>query len=140
MSNGMSSSPGCLGEREPVASRRMTFECYWVTCCVAKTGIPSRDRSERLGRWNRVLRHLHRRCAAGVRQQLADVLREADLEELLLDSTAIKAHPSASGFRKLPSRERSGGPASMPWPLPRRTEDQTSRGRRSAGGGSCGCS
>ena len=80
---------------------------------VAKTGIPWRDLPERFGNWNSIWRRFDRWCAAGVWAKLADVLGEPDMEELLLDSTTIKAHPSASGSRKQPSEKRkkptSGG-------------------------------
>src|SRR5215213_3243433 len=57
---------------------------------IAKTSAAWRDLPERFGNWNSVWKRFDRWCAAGVWQQLADVLGEADLEELLLDSTTIK--------------------------------------------------
>jgi putative transposase len=105
--------PGREGTRGVTAKDNRLF--MNAVLYVAKTGIPWRDLPERFGNWNSVWRRFDRWCAAGVWQQLTDVLGEADLEELLLDSTTIKAHPSASGSRKQPSekkRRRTRGDAS----------------------------
>lgn len=105
--------PGREGTRGVTAKDNRLFVNAVVY--VAKTGIPWRDLPERFGNWNSVWRRYDRWCAAGVWQQLTDVLEDADLEELLLDSTIIKAHPSASGSRRQPSekkRRRTRGDAS----------------------------
>jgi transposase len=96
--------PGREGARGVTAKDNRLF--VNAVLYVAKTGIPWRDLPERFGNWNSVWRRFDRWCAAGVWQQLADVLGESDLEELLLDSTTIKAHPSASGSRKQPSEKK----------------------------------
>ena len=103
--------PGREGTRGPTAKDNRSF--VNAVLFVAKTGIPWRDLPERFGNWNSIWRRFDRWCAAGVWAKLADVLGEPDMEELLLDSTTIKAHPSASGSRKQPSEKRkkptSGG-------------------------------
>lgn len=67
---------------------------------IAKTGIPWADLPERFGNWNSVWRRFRRWSAKGVWEKLHSVLGAAELEELQLDSTTIKAHPVASGSRK----------------------------------------
>jgi len=67
---------------------------------VAKTGIPWRDLPERFGHWNSVWRRFDRWCKADVWQRLAKALGDADLEELQLDSTCIRAQHAAAGSRR----------------------------------------
>ena len=67
---------------------------------VARTGIPWRDLPERLGRWNSVWRRFDRWAAKGVWADVMDVLRDEDLEWLILDSAAVRAHPAAAGAKK----------------------------------------
>ncbi len=67
---------------------------------VAKTGIPWIDLPQRYGNWNSIWRRFRRWSAKGVWQKLHAVLGPAELEELQLDSTTIKAHPVASTSRK----------------------------------------
>jgi transposase len=74
---------------------------------VAKTGIPWRDLPERFGRWNSVWRRFDRWCASGVWATLADALGDADLEELHLDSTSIKAQHAAAGSRTRPGEKKT---------------------------------
>ena len=73
---------------------------------VAKTGIPWRDLPERFGKWNTVWRRFDRWCAAGVWGGLAGALGDAELEELHLDSTSIKAQLSAAGSRTRPGEKK----------------------------------
>ncbi len=74
---------------------------------VAKTGIPWRDLPERFGKWNTVWRRFDRWCAAGVWAGLAEALGDADLEELHLDSTRIRAQLSAAGSRTRPAEKKT---------------------------------
>ena len=67
---------------------------------VARTGIPWRDLPERLGNWNSVWRRFDRWAAKGVWAEVMAVLRDEDLEWLILDSTAVRAHPAAAGAKK----------------------------------------
>jgi transposase len=89
---------------------------------VAKTGIPWRDLPERFGKWNTVWRRFDRWCAAGVWARLADLLGDADLEELHLDSTSIKAQHAAAGSRTLPDEKKT-----------KRIKDAASAARAAAG-------
>jgi len=67
---------------------------------VAKTGIPWRDLPERFGKWNSVWRRFDRWCELDVWRTLAEVLGEADLAELQLDSTSVKVHIAGVGGRR----------------------------------------
>jgi transposase len=82
---------------------------------VAKTGIPWRDLPPRLGNWNSIWRRFDRWCAAGVWAGLAGVLGDADLEELLLDSTSIKAQHSAAGSRTMPDEKKKTPTNAAAW-------------------------
>jgi transposase len=73
---------------------------------VLKTGIPWEDLPERYGKRNTVWRRFDRWCAAGVWERLADALGDPDLEEVQLDSTAVKAHPTASTGRRLRAEKK----------------------------------
>ena len=67
---------------------------------VAKTGIPWPDLPERFGNPNTACKRFDRWCAAGVWKRLAVALGEPDLTELQLDSTTVKAHPTAATGRR----------------------------------------
>ena len=108
--------PGREGTRGVTAKDNRLF--LNAVLYVAKTGIPWRDLPERFGNWNSVWRRFDRWCAAGVWQKLADALGDTDLEELLLDSTTIKAHPSASGSRKQPSEKKRPRTSAAVWAAP----------------------
>ena len=67
---------------------------------VAKTGIPWRDLPERFGKWNTAWRRFDRWSRKGVWRAVFEALQDPDLEWLILDSTIIRAHPSAAGAKK----------------------------------------
>ena len=73
---------------------------------VAKTGIPWSDLPARFGKSNSVWRRFDRWCARDVWKQVADALRDTDLEELHIDSTSVKAQHSAAGSRLLPDEKK----------------------------------
>ena len=108
--------PGREGTRGVTAQDNRLF--VNAVLYVAKTGIPWRDLPDRFGNWNSVWRRFDRWCAAGVWQKLTDASGDADLEELLLDSTTIKAHPSASGSRKQPSEKKRLRTSGDVWAVP----------------------
>ena len=72
---------------------------------VLKTGIPWEDLPPRLGKPNSVWKRYDRWCASGVWQRVARALGDAELpgepDEVQLDSTSVKAHPTASTGRRL---------------------------------------
>lgn len=72
---------------------------------VLKTGIPWADLPERFGKPNTVWKRYDRWCAAGVWEHVGRALGDADLagdhDEVQLDSTTVKAHPTASTGRRV---------------------------------------
>lgn len=75
---------------------------------VLKTGIPWEDLPARYGKPNTVWKRFDRWCANGVWERIAQALGDADLEEVQLDSTSIKAHPIAStGRRRTGEKKRT---------------------------------
>ena len=77
-------------------NRRFLDAVLWI----ARTGAAWRDLPDRLGNWNSQWRRFDRWAKAGRFAALADTLRDPDLDVLILDSTVIRAHPSAAGSKK----------------------------------------
>lgn len=96
--------PGRPGDRGRTASDNRLF--IDAVLFVAKTGIPWRDLPPHLGKWNSIWRRFDRWCRTGVWQRLA-LGDDADLEELHLDSTSIKAQTSAAGSRRRPGEKKT---------------------------------
>lgn len=67
---------------------------------VARTGIPWEDLPTRFGKYNSVWRRFDRWAKKGRWKAIMDALRDDDLEWLILDSTAVRAHPMAAGAKK----------------------------------------
>lgn len=90
--------PGQAGQPGVTAKDNRLFvdAVLWI----AKTGAPWRDLPERFGNWNNVWRRFDRWARKGVWQYVYEVLRDPDLEWLILDSTVIRAHPHAAGAKK----------------------------------------
>src|SRR5215470_13135183 len=82
--------PGQPGQHGGIAedNRRFLNAVLWV----ARTGAPWRDLPERLGNWNSQWRRFDRWAAKGIWEQVMAVLRDPDLEWLILDSTVVRAH------------------------------------------------
>ena len=99
--------PGRDGDRGRTAADNRLF--LDAVLYVARTGIPWRDLPPRYGKWNSVWRRFDRWSANGVWerliQQVPSVFDDADLEELHLDSTSIKAQASAAGSRRRPGEK-----------------------------------
>jgi transposase len=90
--------PGQPGQHGGVAedNRRFLDAVLWI----ARTGAAWRDLPERLGNWNSQWRRFDRWAKAGRFAALAAVLRDPELDVLILDSTAVRAHPCAAGAKK----------------------------------------
>jgi transposase len=76
---------------------------------VAKTGIPWRDLPERFGHWHRVFQRFNRWCKKGVFLRIFEVLRDPDLEVLMLDSTVIRAHQHSAGQKNSTAQQEQLG-------------------------------
>jgi transposase len=90
--------PGQPGQHGGIAEDNRRF--INAVLYVARTGIPWRDLPERLGHWNSQWRRFDRWAKAGRFAGLAAVLRDPDLDVLILDSTAVRAHSCAAGSKK----------------------------------------
>jgi transposase len=90
---------GLLPTRGRRAKNRLFVDAvFWM----AKTGAPWRDLPERFGPWNSVFRRFSRWSKSGVWARVSKALGgEPDLDELILDSTIVRAHVHAAGAKKM---------------------------------------
>src|SRR5436305_9362576 len=119
--------PGQPGQHGGVAKDNRRF--IDAVLYVARTGIPWEDLPERLGNGNSQWRRFDRWARAGRWDPILAALRDPDLDVLILDSTAVRAHPCAAGAKKngtapaaSPSRPSAGAAAA---PAPRSTAVST---------------
>jgi len=90
--------PGQPGQHGGVAEDNRRF--IDAVLYVARTGIPWEDLPTRFGKHNSVWRRFDRWAKKGRWKAIMDALRDDDLEWLILDSTAVRAHPTAAGAKK----------------------------------------
>jgi transposase len=90
--------PGQPGQHGGVAEDNRRF--IDAVLYVARTGIPWEDLPQRFGKHNSVWRRFDRWAKKGRWKAILDALRDDDLEWLILDSTAVRAHPTAAGAKK----------------------------------------
>jgi transposase len=90
--------PGQRGQHGGVAKDNRLF--IDAVLYVARTGIPWEDLPARFGKYNSVWRRFDRWAKKGRWKAIMDALRDGDLEWLILDSTAVRAHPTAAGAKK----------------------------------------
>jgi len=90
--------PGQPGQHGGVArdNRRFLDAVLWI----ARTGAAWADLPERLGNGNSQWRRFDRWAQAGRWDPIRAALRDPDLDVLILDSTAVRAHPCAAGAKK----------------------------------------
>ena len=90
--------PGLPGQHGGIArdNRQFVNAVLWI----AKTGAPWRDLPARLGKWNSQWRRFDRWASKGRLGLMADLLRDPDVDVLILDSTVVRAHPCAAGAKK----------------------------------------
>ena len=85
---------------------------------VSRTGLPWADLPERFGKANSVWRRFDRWSKKGVWAQLFAALGFAPPRELQLDSTTVKAHPSASGARRRAGEKKRTPRPGKRWAVP----------------------
>jgi len=102
--------PGLPGQHGGVAKDNRLF--IDAILYVARTGIPWEDLPERFGKHNTVWRRFDRWAKKGRWDPILAALREPDLDLLILDSTAVRAHPCAAGAKK--NGTRAGAKRSKP--------------------------
>lgn len=101
--------PGREGDpgRTGTDNRNFVNAIFWI----AKTGVPWRDLPERFGKWNSIFQRFNRWCKNGVWERVLKALGgDGDLENLLLDSTIVRAHQHAAGAKGGKKISRSGVP------------------------------
>ena len=115
--------PGKAGDPGRTAADNRLF--VNAVLYVLKTGIPWEDLPERLGKPNSVWKRYDRWCASGVWQGVAKALGDPALanaddasEELQLDATSVKAHPTASTGRRLPHEKNTTPTTAGAWADP----------------------
>ena len=90
---------GKVGDRgrSGVDNRRFVEAVLWI----ARTGSPWRDLPAEFGNWNSIYVRFARWSKKNVWRNIFAVLREdADIEEVSIDSTVIRAHQHAAGAAK----------------------------------------
>lgn len=98
--------PGKAGDPGRTAADNRLFVNAVVF--VLKTGIPWADLPARFGKPDTVRKRFDRWCAAGVWARVAGAAGDADLDEVQLDSTTVKAHPvAATGRRRAGETKRT---------------------------------
>jgi putative transposase len=76
---------------------------------IARAGAPWRDLPEEFGNWNSVFQRFRRWAKKGVWQSLFNALVEnPDFEDLIIDSTIVRAHQHAAGAKGGAKMRRSG--------------------------------
>ena len=115
--------PGKAGDPGRTATDNRLF--VNAVLYVLKTGIPWEDLPPRLGKPNSVWKRYDRWCASGVWQRVATALGDTELaeaddepEELQLDSTSVKAHPTASTGRRLRNEKKTTPTTADAWADP----------------------
>jgi transposase len=90
--------PGQPGQHGGVAKDNRLF--IDAVLYVARTGIPWEDLPARFGNANSQWRRFDRWAKANRWDPILAALRDPDLDVLILDSTAVRAHPCAAGAKK----------------------------------------
>jgi len=78
-------------------SRELLNGILWV----ARTGAAWRDVPERYGPWQTVYKRFKEWSESGLIEQIfLELAADADLQEIMIDSTSVKAHKASAGAQK----------------------------------------
>ena len=102
--------PGKVGDRGRTGENNRLFveAVLWI----ARTGVPWRDLPDEFGPWNSVYQRFARWSNSGVWHRVFEELaKDADFEEIFLDSTIVRAHQHAAGAPKKTAIRRSAARA-----------------------------
>ena len=101
---GKASDPG----RSGADNRQFVEAILWL----ARAGAPWRDLPQELGKWNSVYQRFARWQKRGVWAKVFEELaKDADFEEVFIDSTVIRVHQHGAGALKKTVARPSGDPA-----------------------------
>jgi transposase len=112
--------PGKVGDRGRTGENNRLFveAVLWI----ARTGVPWRDLPDEFGPWNSVYQRFARWSNRGVwRRVFEELAKDADFEEIFLDSTIVRAHQHAAGapkktaIRRSAARAADGAPRFTRW-------------------------
>ena len=77
--------------------RRFLDAVFWIS----RTGSPWRALPSEFGKWNSVYKRFARWCEMGVWQKMMEIVADDDdMENGIIDSTIVCAHPCAAGAQK----------------------------------------
>ena len=83
--------------RPPKDSRQMLNGIFWIL----RSGASWRDLPERYGPWQTVYKRFVKWSKAGIFKKIFDDLSvDADMQDISIDSTCIKAHKASAGAKK----------------------------------------
>ena len=89
-------------------NRRFVEAVLWIM----RTGSPWRDLPAELGHWHRTFVRFARWREKGVWERIATALSgDADLEQLFIDSTIVRAHQHSAGAQKKQASRKSAARA-----------------------------
>ena len=105
----LSGKPGDPG-RNAEDNRRFINAVLWI----ARTGAPWSDLPERFGKYDTVFQRFNRWAKKGRWHAIFEALQEPDLEQIMLDSSVVRAHQTAAGQKKArPVPKRSDAAAAV---------------------------
>jgi len=101
---GKASDPDCTAKD----NRLFVEAVLWIL----RTGSPWRDLPREFGNWHSTYIRFTRWRDSGVWGRLADELdSDADMEQLFIDSTIVRAHQHSAGAQKKPAVRKSAARA-----------------------------